>query len=79
MSDTVWVLSVTHKHGTNISVHRNQEGALNSLASYVAGEWSQEMPHGAILPEDDGAAIEAYFAHESHGEYYSIEECQLQD
>jgi hypothetical protein len=75
--EIIWILSITHKHGTTVTAHRNQEGALDELANYVAQFWLEEMGDEAI-PSADGDAIQAYFAKLSDREYFSIEECELQ-
>lgn len=76
---TVYVLSINHKHGTDVSVHRHQEGALSALASYVAQEWTREMPHGAVKPKSKGKAIQQYFGEHDHGESFAIEERDVED
>jgi hypothetical protein len=73
----VWVLTVIHKHGYDVSAHTTQEGAHGALASYVGDWWDQEMSE-ELIPDDDGEAIDRYFAKMSDAESYSIDECELE-
>lgn len=70
---TVWVLLINHRHGTNVAVYENQEGALEGLREYCAEEWDDE--HRGEEHPSDGELIEAYF--QDIDESYSIEECDV--
>jgi hypothetical protein len=63
---TVWVLSIDHRHGTNVYVHETEPGAKDSLVDYVRENWEDEVGRGfseldAEPPADDQEAIDAYF------------------
>jgi hypothetical protein len=79
MRETIYILTINHRHGSNISAHKSQEGALNALAQYVAQEWEQEMPEGRSIPENEGDAIESYFSRMEDQESFGIEETELAD
>lgn len=72
---TVYVLIIEHRHGTNVDVSASQQGALDALADYVNQWWEHEMP-GKAVPSNAGEAIEQYFeAVES--EFYGVHECEV--
>lgn len=77
---TVWVLSISHRHGTNISAYASQEGALNGLAEYVRDNWEQECKGPLPAPERD--PVDKYFYDESVSrvagdESYDIDELEV--
>lgn len=73
-----YVLIIDHRHGTNTSVHRTEEGARADLAAFCR-QYAED--DAFILNADkmtDDEIIEAYFAvMNEHDEFYSIERTEL--
>lgn len=59
---TVWVLTIDHHYGTDISVFRTEEGGRAALAEFCA-EWWPEVADATEdpMPEDRGELIAQYF------------------
>jgi hypothetical protein len=74
---SVHVLTIEHKHGENVSVHRTAAGAQEKLHGYVIEWWEHEISDEP-MPEDAEEAIKAYFDQVDH-EFNSIVESQLED
>lgn len=76
--DTVWVLTIDHRHGQDTWVHLTEDGARGTLVNYVCEWWSEltgrnahaDLPEQA--PADDQEAINTYFEWVGD-EYYNIE------
>ena len=51
MSETVWVLYISHEYGSNMGVYRTSERADESLYDYVQRWWDRELPDDE-MPED---------------------------
>lgn len=75
----LYVLTVSHRHGVNASVHGSEAEATRELAEF-ARTWWEEITAGTGRacpgvtippPEDDGEAIRIYFEHQ-HDESYDI-------
>lgn len=66
----VYVLEISHRHGTDHDVYRTEEGALRALAAYVRSYWSEvEQAAGPLEGLTDEEAIDAYFeAYSWHSE-----------
>lgn len=73
----VYVLTIDHKHGQNVYVNRTEEGARKELETYVTENWESEMPADRYIQVSDNAVGE-YF-HETEGEFYNIECCEVGD
>lgn len=75
--EKVWVLTIDHKYGTDTYVKRTEVGAKRELLSYVDRWWdeidSTDAPAGTTEE-----TIEFYFE-SREGEYYHIEEVELED
>lgn len=79
LGQTVWVLIVDHRHGTNISVHATHEHAVRSLGDYCAAEWDDGLTeqYGELESLAQVDLIEAYFDAWGQGfdpEWYLLEE-----
>jgi hypothetical protein len=77
MSETnekVWVLTINHKHGTDIWVRRAQESAWQILVDYVTEWWPGEKGDEE-MPEEPGDRVGLYF--EDVDEAYELEECEV--
>ena len=67
----VWVLTIDHKHGTDIRVGATEHAARLELFEYVKEHWTdtcEKVP----MPEDPELAVTFYF--DDHGEHYILEE-----
>lgn len=69
--ETVWLLTIDHRHGTDTFVHKTEDGAKATLVCYVEDWWSEQC--GDLEIPDDDVAITAYFD-AAGDEYYSLEE-----
>lgn len=56
----VLVLTIDHRQGYEVSVHRSKESATNDLIAWVEQFWFQDGPKGD-MPDDPDEAIKAYF------------------
>ena len=80
MTQKVWVVSITHKFGTNVSAFSSEEKAKEGVFSFVK-EWREEVwreddedKEFNSLSKDD--AIYYYFT--NCDEFYDIEECEIE-
>jgi hypothetical protein len=71
----VFTLTIEHRHGTDVTVHRTREAARAALHAYVVDWWEKEGV-GGEMPSDLDEAITAYFD-QVDGEYHSIGETYL--
>jgi hypothetical protein len=69
-SEQVYVLKITHKHGTDVIVCRTEEEAQTALFEYVSEWWGNEMG-GKRMPADHKKAISLYFDKTDY-EYWEI-------
>ena len=77
--DKVAVLTIATSFGTNVTVHRRLHGpdsANAALVEFVNNWWTQEMD-GMERPDDDGAAVEAYFEKVEHESYLIFTDQQV--
>lgn len=76
----VHVLSIVHRHGTNLTVHATRAGARKELHGYVADSWD-EVWLGEPAPTDQDEAIDRYFdrARDIGEEDFSLDEVDVQD
>jgi hypothetical protein len=64
IGSVVWVLSIFHRHGEDISVYQTDKGALDALAAYCAEWWDNECSRNGedrTRPDDDDDLIIQYF------------------
>jgi len=62
--DTVWVLLLNHKHGTDYSVHDSEKSAMMALADYCREWWDEAMERRddeRLAPDADNEVIAEYF------------------
>ncbi|BBY54000.1 hypothetical protein H7J07_05200 [Mycobacterium koreense] len=81
MGDTVWVLKIDHRHGTDATVHKTKQGAEEALLAYVHEWWDEAATRiGADIPAeppaDSSAAIDMYFATQGD-EFFEIDETSV--
>lgn len=59
---SVWVLSISHRHGSGVSVHATASGANAALYDWVCEYWPQESAtRGVTMPEKPEDAVARYF------------------
>jgi hypothetical protein len=72
---TVWVLRINHRHGTDISEFATEEKAREALVRYVIDNWDDDIscyPDGPEeIPADPQTAVSVYFSF-TGDEYYEI-------
>ena len=73
--ENMWVLMVEHRHGTDVSIHRTEQGAKDALTVYVDYWWGREFP-GAAAPADDNERVTEYFER-IHDEFHTINEAPV--
>ena len=75
----VHILSIVHRHGTNLTAHATRAGARKELHKYVAECWDELWLKGS-MPADQDEAIEAYFdrARDIGEEEYTLDEVDVQ-
>jgi hypothetical protein len=64
------VLVLDQRHDTTVSLHLSDLGARAALVAYVREFWTAELGPGVPQPDDDQAAITAFF--QDRGESYLI-------
>lgn len=83
IGDKVWVLLYNHKHGTDFSVHKSEEGAIRMAAAIVEDflgereEEDQEKIRRLLKKKDWRAVIAAYvdtFENSYEPEWFNWEE-----
>lgn len=60
----VFVLCITHRHGTDVSVAATEEAALRELHVYVSANWGEiqdRVGRSIRQPKTPDLAIERYF------------------
>jgi hypothetical protein len=70
----VWTCSITHRHGSFVTVHTSKTLARAAVATYVTEQWPNEI--GDEMPDDPEEAIEQYFE-EVEGEYADIDDTEV--
>jgi hypothetical protein len=70
----VHVVSIEHRHGTNITVHVTSQGALDQRDQYADENWDSEFPDEDKPAENIG---DAYFD-KIEDEFCNIEEIEVQ-
>ena len=73
---TVSVLTISHRHGTDITVYAERSLADAALLEFVDAWWADEMGD-AEPPEDPDQRIAAYFDEMIENEEWSIVECEV--
>jgi hypothetical protein len=78
----VFVLTVNHRHGTDLGVYTTENGAYAALVKYCRDSWDEVREYddtlSETLPEED-AIIELYFDVMQDSESYDIRSCLLED
>jgi len=68
---TVYVATISHRHGDNVYVSRTEEG-LNKQVANFCREWWHEIDDAVTIPKDDNEVIELYFSEEYKGYLESV-------
>lgn len=68
-SPGVYVLLITHRFGTDVTVHTTRRAARDDLHAYVQEEWEREL--GGTMPVDPDEAIARYFE-DVEDEFYEL-------
>ena len=69
----LFVVTITHQFGHNITVHRTEEGAFREVHGFVRDWWTDECQDElGDMPDDRMEAIGAYFVHREPEESYDI-------
>ena len=76
MEEIYWILAYEHEYGTDLTIYKTQEAALNSIHKTVQYWWDEELS-GYDMPEDQLEAVEMYFDLVD-GEYYTITSCKVE-
>ena len=75
----VFVLSISHRHGEDYWVHRTEDGAWNSLATWVRECWDEvfdeDEPIDRVTDED---IVDSYFDRRQ-GETWDLDRVALLD
>lgn len=71
----VWVLTISHKHGADVTVHRTEEEAREELASYVEEYWNEWMPDKPVPDTIEEREIDEYF--NQYEEWYTLDETTI--
>lgn len=70
--ERVTILTIDHRHGSNVYVCRNEDVAEQELLTFVK-EWWDEIPGMEDMPSDPWEAINAYFEAHADDEWYSMD------
>jgi len=73
---TVWVLTITYKHGTDSTVHRTEEGALNELDQYCQLYWS-DFCNEEPIPDTQEERCHLYFSKAEGEDLYDLSEREV--
>ncbi len=79
----VWILMITHRHGTDLYAFQKGGSAKTKLLNYAKEWWDSDGPgaNGDALPKKSSEIIERYFKHagdKSESEYYLLRQEELQ-
>ena len=77
----VYVLTVEHRHGTNVSAHASREHAEAALWEYVTDWWVEAFPNEPLPEPADGnfwPHIDRYFEVHGADEWHNIQQCQIE-
>ena len=76
----LYVLTIDHKHGRDVSVHQTDLDANEHVLAYCKDWWTKELGADVPMPEDPGQLIAQYFAvvqTRANFESWSVEECDV--
>ena len=77
----LYVLTIHHRHGANLSAHFSREDAMTAAANYAREWWGDAVAMDDTLmpepPASDEEARERYFTAMASTEDWSIDDCEL--
>lgn len=76
--EQIWIVHISHKCGDSYWAYRDEEGALANLAVWARQWWVKEGVEGSFEGLNDGEIIAAYFERVGDGEFYTIEQVDLE-
>ena len=76
--EAVFVLTINHKHGTDLWIRRSSESAQAALFDFVVDWWEDAMGDKR-MPKDPQKAIDAYFEEMGDEEHYEICDAMVED
>ena len=72
----VHVAVINHRHGSNVYVHKSEEGLCKAIYAYVREYWEENNTDE--LPTDQQVAISAYFE-DAADETLTMDSVKLED
>jgi len=72
--DSVWVLTIENKYGSDTTVYSSHERAFHALVEYCKELWDQA--DDSPMPEDANELVEAYFERNER-EGYELGNCSI--
>lgn len=79
----LYVLTIHHRHGANLSAHFSREDAVRAAADYAREWWPDARAMDDTLtsepPRVDEEACELYFTAMASTEDWSVDDCELGD
>ena len=74
----VYVVTITHRHGLDVSAFETHDEAVKFIADYAREWWEHEIPSGYGKCEDmsDNDVIVNYFEHVDE-EFYDLTKAEL--
>ena len=73
---TLFITTISHRHGTNVYANTTEAGAYNTIDQYVQ-EWWIEDKHNNPLPPEMFDRIQQYFE-TADDEYYNIDPVEVE-
>lgn len=76
----ICVLSIDHKHGTDVKAYASEASAMADLRAYVDRWWDHEFGVDIVKPDDPDERVRIYFEEMQEGrhpESYRLEACEL--
>jgi hypothetical protein len=70
MKISVVILVISHKHGTDYSLHFTAQEAWDALHGFVVTWWNTEEM--GFIPSDDQTAVDEYFEYHLGNEWYEM-------
>ena len=80
-TETVFLATYNHKHGSDVRAFKTQDGADRWRREIADEWWDQEMPANAPKPEDSEARAAAYWAkmEENDRESFDVNAIDIED
>ena len=72
---TIYLVSIEHKHGTDLYAFETINGASDHLYSYVSDWWPSDLPPIESMANHDDAVSLYFEDHET--EFYSVQKTEV--